>query len=150
LFYADKVSFLGFTISAEGIKMELDKLSTVTDWPYPRDLKELNRFLGYLNFYRKFISRFSTVAAPLTGLTKSGVDVELGLRSAKCLDAFKTLKDSFMTAPLLQHFDFQKPRILHVDSSKYALSAVLSQVDDKGRLKPVSFLSRKWTERQSS
>jgi hypothetical protein len=83
-------------------------------------------------------------------LTKSGVDVELGLRSAKCQDSFQTLKDSFKTAPLLQHFDFQKPRILHVDSSKYALSAVLSHVNDKGWLKLVSFLSRKWMERQSS
>jgi hypothetical protein len=62
--------------------------------------------LGYLNFYRKFISQFSTVAAPLTGLTKSGVDVELGLRSAKFQDSFQTLKDSFKTAPLHQHFDF--------------------------------------------
>jgi hypothetical protein len=141
---------LGFTISAEGAKMERDKLSTVIDWPYPRHLKEPNRFLAYLNFYRKFISRFSTVTAPLTRLTKSGVNVELDLRSAKCQESFQALKNSFTTAPLLQHFDFQKPRVLHVDSSKYALSAVLSQVDDKGRLKPVFFLSRKWTERQSS
>jgi hypothetical protein len=87
-FYSDKVSFLGFTISATGVKMEQDKLSTVLNWPYPKNLKELNKFLGDLNFYRKFISKFSTVAAPLTSLTKSGVDVEQGLLTAKCINSF--------------------------------------------------------------
>jgi hypothetical protein len=149
-FYVDRVLFLGFTISSDGVKMENKKLTTVLDWPYPKNLKELNKFLGYLNFYRKFINKFSTVASPLKGLTQTGVDMEQGLCLAKCLDSFQLLKNSFCTAPFLQHFDFFKPRILHVDSSKYALSAVLSQKDTQGRLRPVSFLSRKWTEQQPS
>ncbi|KAI7950664.1 hypothetical protein MJO29_009338 [Puccinia striiformis f. sp. tritici] len=149
-FYSDKVSFLGFSISDKGIKMESDKLSSILDWPYPKNLKELNSFLGYLNFYRKFISHFSSIAAPLTSLTKQRVDVTAELSSAKCHASFQSLKDSFKQAPLLQHFDFAKPRTLHVDSSKYALSAVLSQPDENGKLRPVSFLSKKWNENESS
>ena len=129
--------------------MESNKLSTILEWPYPRNLKELNLFLGYLNFYRKFTAGFSSVAALLTGLTKSGVDVEKGLLLAKCLSSFQGLKDAFQRAPFLQHFDFAKPRVLHFDTSKYALSTILSQKDSRGRLHPVSFLSRKWTKRQS-
>ena len=149
-FYAANVTFLGFSISARGIKMESDKLSTVLDWPYPRDQKELGRFLGYLNFYRKFINGFSGLAAPLTTLTQEKQDAVAGLKSAECLSAFRVLKDHFKSAPLLVHFDFSKPRFLHVDSSKYALSAVLLQHNVKGRLRPVSFLSKKWTEKESS
>ncbi|POV98898.1 hypothetical protein PSTT_14130 [Puccinia striiformis] len=113
-FYSDKVSFLGFSISDKGIKMESDKLT------------------------------------PLTSLTKQRVDVATELSSAKCLASFQSLKDSFKQAPLLQHFDFAKTRTLHVDSSKYALSAVLSQPDENGKLRPVSFLSKKWNENEAS
>jgi hypothetical protein len=82
-FYSSKVSLLGFTISLEGIKMEDSKLSTIRDWPYPLNVKEVGQFLGYLNFYRKFICRFSDLAAPLTDLTKNLVDVSLGLKKAE-------------------------------------------------------------------
>ena len=62
-FYANQVTFLGFQILAQGIQMEPNKLSTILDWPYPQNLKELNCFLGFLNFYQKFISGFLFIAA---------------------------------------------------------------------------------------
>jgi hypothetical protein len=130
--------------------MEENKLSTILDWPYQVNLKELNRFLGFINFYRKFIKGFSNVAAPLTDLTKSDVDVILGLISAKSCLAFDNLKGCFKLAPLLQHFNFSKLRILYVDSLKYALLAVLSQKENKGCIRPVSFLSKKWGSRETS
>jgi hypothetical protein len=70
--------------------MESDKLNTVMDWPYPRNQKELGRFLGYLNFYRKFIKKFSSLAAPLTSLTKEKVDTVASLQSAECRLACKS------------------------------------------------------------
>jgi hypothetical protein len=146
LLYTLEVSFLEFTIFLQGIKMEENKLSTILDWPYPQNLKELGRFLGYLNFYRKFIRGFLDVAAPLTSLTQSSVDVPKGLKLAKPRELFEPLKNSFRTAPLLVHFDFAKPRTIYVDSSKYALSAVLSQEGEDGKVHPVSFLSKKWTK----
>lgn len=60
--------------------MEDDKLSSVMDWSFLQNLQELNSFLGFLNFYRRFIARFSSIAAPLTSLTKEGVDVLGGLK----------------------------------------------------------------------
>lgn len=130
--------------------MKASKLITIQDWPYPNSLLELNTFLGYLIFYRKFISCFLSVAAPLTFLTEDGVDVKMGLESAKCKADFASLKDSFTKALLLQNFDFAKPPTLHVDSSKYVLSTVLSQPDAQGFLCLVSFLSKKWRKKESS
>ncbi|KAH9459172.1 hypothetical protein Pst134EA_033023 [Puccinia striiformis f. sp. tritici] len=148
-FYAHHVSFLGFVISSEGIRMDPDKLSTVVDWPYPETVCHLRKFLGFTNFYRKFIDRFSEVSAPLTELTKNGADIDQGLKTKECLSSFSHLKSCFTRAPLLQHFDFAKKRVLFVDSSKYALTAVLCQPGDDGVLRPVSFLSRKLTPRES-
>ncbi|PLW26795.1 hypothetical protein PCASD_25767 [Puccinia coronata f. sp. avenae] len=130
--------------------MEPAKLGTVMDWPYPTNQKELSRFLGYLNFYRKFIDQFSALVAPLTTLTQDKVDTVKGLLSAESHDSFERLKLCFKSAPLLQHFNFEKARVLHVDSSKYALLAVLSQRDATGQLRPVSFLLKKWTHNESS
>jgi hypothetical protein len=133
-FYADWVTFLGFSILSQGIKMESDKLSTIRDWPYPQNQKELGRFLGYLNFYRKFIRNFSTLEAPMTSLTKEKVNTVEGLKTAECFAAFAKLKEHFELAPLLMHFDFLKARTLHVDSSKYELLVVLSRLDEFGAL----------------
>jgi hypothetical protein len=130
--------------------MESAKLDTVMDWPYLRNQKELGCFLGYLNVYQKFIQGFSLLAAPLTTLTKKKVDTIAGLISAECRRSFVALKEHFQSAPLLQHFDFSKRQILHVDSLKYALSAVLLQYDNQGQLQPVLFLSKKWSEKESS
>jgi hypothetical protein len=132
------------------MKMEDSKLSTILDWPYPVNLKELSQFLGFINFYQKFIQCFSDVAAPLTSLTRSDVDVSSAIFSAELQSSFELLKECFRSAPLLQQFDFGKIRILYVNSSKYALSAVLSQRDDLGVVWPVSFLSKKWTDNESS
>jgi hypothetical protein len=148
LFYLDQVTFLGFQILANGIQMETSKLSTILDWLYPQNLRELNRFLGFLNFYRKFIRAFSEVAAPLTDLTKESADTTTGLLRAESRSAFDRLKACFTPAPLLSHIDFAKPRILYVDSSKYALSAVLSQRNVQGKIWQVLFLSKKWSEKE--
>jgi hypothetical protein len=106
--------------------------------------------LGFLNFYRKFIRAFSEVAALLTDLTKESADTSTGLLKAESRLAFDRLKACFTLAPLLSHFDFAKPRILYVDSSKYALSAVLSQRNVQGKIRPVLFLSKKWSKKESS
>jgi hypothetical protein len=65
-FFSSKVTFLGFNITAEGLKMNSKKLEMIFLWPYPTNLKELRRFLGFTNFYQRFIPHFSGVAEPLT------------------------------------------------------------------------------------
>jgi hypothetical protein len=149
-FYADQVTFLGFSILAQGIKMELSKLNTIREWPYPKNLKELGHFLGYTNFYRKLIRGFLALEGPLTALTKEKVDTVAGLKTAEFLTAFNHLKSYFEQAPLLMHFVFLKYWVLHVDGSKYALSEVLSQYNNTGVLHLVSFLSKKWSYKESA
>ncbi len=69
-FHQTVTSFLGYIISAERVAMDNKKVSSVLNWPQPTTVKELQRFLGFANFYRRFIRDFSTVAAPLTSMLR--------------------------------------------------------------------------------
>jgi hypothetical protein len=149
-FFCQQVTFLGFDITQYGLKMNFKKLETINSWPYPSNLKELRRFLGFTNFYRRFIPNFSEVAMPLTSLTKGDAGELVDWKTDASFAAFEGLKALFVKEPLLRHFDFEKPRWVHVDSSGFAIAAVLSQPDEKGILQPVSYYSRKLTDRERS
>lgn len=142
-FFQTSVVFLGFVISTKGISMDPSKLATIADWPYPKTLNDLQRFLGFANFYRRFIPNFSGVAGPMTALTGKKVDTVEGLRSLEVAQSFAALRKLFSKALFLLHFDFNLPRIIQVDSSGFAFSGILSQKDDTGRLRPVVYFSRK-------
>lgn len=140
-FYQTKVSFVGFIVSSSGLCMDPSKLDTITAWPYPQNLKQLNSFLGFSNFNRRFIFNFSSIAAPLHALTQDKADVVSGLSDPASVAAFHALIKDFSSAPVLLHFDFDKLRILQVDCSGFAMLAILSQPNGDGLLHPVSFLS---------
>ena len=65
-FHSDSISFLGFIISPNGIAMEPDRITTVTEWPIPSNVHDIQVFIGFANFYRRFIDRFSRIVAPIT------------------------------------------------------------------------------------
>lgn len=142
-FHVQKVEFLGFWISTDGISMDPDKIKAVREWPSPKSVKDVQSFLGFANFYRKFIPNFSGTVRPLTDLLKKDKafkweDVEH--------DAFSTLKVLFTSAPVLAHPDPLRPFILETDASDYAISGVLSQYQvPSNRAHPVGFFSRKLT-----
>ncbi len=69
-FHQTNTSFLGYVISQDGVSMDDKKVQAVLDWPQPQTVKELQRFLGFANFYRRFIRNFSSIASPLTAMTK--------------------------------------------------------------------------------
>ncbi|KAL0148306.1 hypothetical protein M9458_056368, partial [Cirrhinus mrigala] len=115
-----EVSFLGYIISAEGVAMDERKVSAVLRWPRPNTLKELQRFLGFANFYRRFIRHFSSVAAPLTTMVRKGT-TRLAW-SQPALQAFDDLRRRFSTAPILHHPDPDRPFIVEVDASSTGLS----------------------------
>lgn len=144
-FFKKEVVFLGFVISTEGISMDPKKLSTLAEWPYPKNIADLRKFLGFSNFYRRFIPRFSHVVACLTDLTGAKVDFELGLRKERTRAAFKRLRELFSSAPFLLHFDFTKARVIQVDASAYAVSGILSQHSEDGELRPVAYYSKKFS-----
>ena len=72
-FYAQEVKYLGLIITPEGIKMDQEKIASVFDWPRPENLKNVQSFLGFANFYKRFIKDFSKHAAPLNALTKKDI-----------------------------------------------------------------------------
>ena len=122
--------------------MDPSKVEAVTVWPVPESAHDIQVFLGFANFYRRFIKNYREVAKPMTALLKKEVVFELGEDADQ---AFKHLKEAFTTAPILRHFDISRPAIVEADASDLAEGAVLSQRDDEGVLHPCAFYSRKFT-----
>ncbi|KAK3561329.1 hypothetical protein QTP86_030628 [Hemibagrus guttatus] len=106
-FHRTTITFLGYVILWQGVEMDLTKVHVVTEWPNPTTIKELQRFLGFANFYRRFIWNYSSVAGPLTSLLR-GKPRRLSW-SDQAQMAFVKLKDSFTTAPILRHPDSDLP-----------------------------------------
>ena len=100
------------------------KVAGVTDWPIPSNRKEVQSFLGFVNFYRRFIKGFSEHACPLFELTKKDVKWAWGTAEQK---AFEGLKQHFALTPILQFADNNLPYQVEADSSDVATGAVLLQ-----------------------
>ena len=141
-FHVQEVSFLGYLISPHGIRMDPKKVEAVTSWLTPQSPHDIQIFLGFANFYRRFIKRYSHVTAPMTVLLKKAVRFQWSREADK---AFHKLKTAFTTAPILRHFDRTLPAILEADASDEALGGTVSQDDEKGVLHPCAFHSRKFT-----
>ena len=141
LFHVKEVHFLGFIVTPEGLQMDPEKIRSVVEWPTPKNVKEVQSFLEFANFYRKFIEKYSKIATPLTELTKKDTKFEW---SSEAQRSFEELKKRFTSQPILSSFDPEKPITLETDASDGAIGACISQPDDKGRLHPVAFYSRKF------
>lgn len=145
-FLRDSVEFLGFVVSAEGIKTNPQKVEAIARFPPPRTLKELRSFLGMAGYYRRFIIDYAKLANPLTKLLRgeegrisknisSKIQVHL---NDEALKAFNKIKNSLMSQDVILCYpNFEEPFELTTDASQYAIGGVLSQ---HGR--PITFLSR--------
>ncbi|KAK3571176.1 hypothetical protein QTP86_004921 [Hemibagrus guttatus] len=141
-FHQPSVQFLGYKIDSSGIQMDEGKITAIRNWPAPATVKELQRFLGFANFYRRFIQNYSSIANPLTSLLRNKPKSLAWSPAAE--EAFNTLKKAFTTAPLLIHPDPNKPFIVEVDASMTGVGAVLSQQQgNPSRLHPCAFFSCK-------
>jgi hypothetical protein len=134
-FCTDRVSFLGYIVTSQGIEMDEAKIVAITSWPLPTTVTQVRSFLGLAGFYRRFVQDFSTIAAPLHGLTKHEVMFQWGPAQQQ---AFEALKLKLTQAPLLQLPDFEKTFELECDASGIGIGGVLIQ-----RGKPVAFFSEK-------
>ena len=140
-FHVDTVSFLGYIMQSGSIKPDPEKIRAVEEWPVPKSRKELQRFLGFANFYRRFIRDYSKVASPLTRLTSVNVTF---CWSPEAHKAFLKLKHLFSSAPILVQPESSKQFIVEVDASDAGVGAVLSQyVGPENRLHPCAFFSRR-------
>ncbi len=124
-FHQSTVHFLWYIINSGGIRMDKGKVEAITSWPLPSSIKELQRFLGFSNFYRRFISNYSTITSPLTDLLK-GKAKSLAW-NPNTTEAFNKLKRAFTSAPLLVHPSPRLPFVVEVDASTTGVGAVLSQ-----------------------
>ncbi|KAK3531065.1 hypothetical protein QTP70_008755 [Hemibagrus guttatus] len=148
-FHRTTIMFLGYVISWQGVEIDLTKVHAVTEWPNPTTVKELQRFLGFANFYRHFIRNYSSVAGPLTSLLQ-GKPRRLSW-SDQAQAAFVKLKDSFTTAPILCHPDPDFRFLVEVDASSSGIGAMLSQRHGvPGKLHPCAFFSRKLTAAEAN
>jgi hypothetical protein len=136
-FFKSEVEYLGHIISTEGIRPNPDKLSSIREWPTPTNVRQVQQFLGLCNFYRRFISKYSSIAYVLTNLTQKNVPF---IWNKEHDIAFKNLKEALISAPVLQHIDPFKPFRIESDSSNFATGSVLIQ---EGH--PVCYHSRKFS-----
>ena len=140
-FHATTTSFLGFVISQGELRMDPAKVSAVANWPTPTNRKQLQRFNGFANFYRRFVRNFSTIAAPLTALTSSSVPFHW---NAKAEAAFSDLKRRFISSPILIYPDRSRQFVVEVDASETGVGGILSQRSpDDNKMHPCAFFSHK-------
>ena len=140
VFHTQRVDFLGYTITPNEIMMQEEKVMAVKDWPAPTDVRGIRAFLGFLNFYRRFIKGFGEIARPLTELTKKGKPFEW---TNECERAFTILKEKILSQPILWHPQPERQFEVEADASDFAIGGQLGQRDDEGRLHPVAFFSKK-------
>ncbi len=122
-----QVTYLGHIVSRHGIQPDPDKVSAVREFPIPKKVKDVRSFLGLANYYRRFIKNFAHIAGPLTALLRKNAKFQW---TAQCQNAFDTLKQSLISAPILNFPDFTLPFELYVDASLDGLGMTLGQIQN--------------------
>jgi len=118
-----EVEFLGVVIGPKGVEMQRKKVEGVLNWPVPRNVKEVQKFLGLANYYRRFIKDFTKIAAPLHVLVRKEQKWKWEKEQKK---VFEKLKAVFTTEPILAILDIDREMRVEVDALDYATEGVLS------------------------
>jgi len=150
-FAQKECKFLGHILSGEGIRVDPKKAQVVQDWPEPKTTKDLQRFLGLSNYFRRFIPNYSLIAADMTRLQarqEQWTPDTWGLPQKR---AFVAIKKALAETTMLWHPDLSKPFELQVDASKLGVGAVLLQdvsveTEYRKQMRPIAFFSKQFTE----
>jgi len=139
-FEQSSIKYLDVIISENKVQMDEEKLSGVLEWPVLTKVKQVQAFLGFVNFYCRFIKNFAKMSKPLSDLTKKDCTWNWGVEQQ---NAFEALKKAFTTAPVLKIPNDENPFKLSTDASDFAIGAVLSQKNMQTNLwHPVAFFSK--------
>ena len=134
-FHVQEINFLGYLLGDNTLRMEPGKIEAIQHWEAPTRKKEVQAFLGFANYYRRFIQNYASRVRPLTELTKGPTGTGTKSISAKVpfswgqqqQEAFDDLKAAFQEAPVLVQFDRNRPTLIETDASNQAISGILSQ-----------------------
>ena len=142
--FKKSISYLGHVVSEEGVRTDPKKIEAVQKWERPHNVYTIRRFLGFVNYYRKFIKDYSKIARPLYNLI-SGDNAKKRTNliewSHAAEEAFQTLINRCTQAPILAYADFSLPFELHIDASGTGLGAVLYQTQE-GKKRVIAYASR--------
>jgi len=140
-FHQSETEYLGFIIGQEGVQTDPVKTQAIWDWTTPKKIKEMEYFLGFCHFYRRFIEGFSRTAKPLYAKTKKKCigNLEWGDKEQQ---AFDKLRTKLTTAPVLVYFEPLAPTKIETDASKYVCSGIRSQQCQDGKWRPVAYRSK--------
>ncbi|KAG0160400.1 hypothetical protein PDIDSM_7929 [Penicillium digitatum] len=139
-FSVKETRFLGFIVSTDGIAVDPEKIRVVQSWTIPTTVKGIQSFLGFCNFYRRFIQGYSAISKPLHRLSRQDIPFEW---SENCERAFQTLKNKLVSAPILRHYDPVRQTRVETDASDGVMGAVLSQYyEQEDFWHPVAFYSK--------
>ena len=139
-FALSSIKFLGHIVSGTSLKPDPEKLTVVQNWKTPTSVTEVRQFLGFTNYFRRFIDHYSFIARPLEELTGKYARFSW---SKQCHDAFAHLKESLTSAPVLRLPDVEREFRLITDASDSAVAGVLLQQDDDKEWHPVAYTSRR-------
>ena len=137
--FQQEVRYLGHVVSREGVATDPDKVAAMSKWPPPRDRKELLTFLGMTGYYRQFVESYAAIARPLHRLSGKEVPWEW---TPDCQEAFLTLRERMVSAPILCYPRQDGDYTLDTDASDESVGAVLSQTQPDGREGVVSYFSK--------
>ena len=139
-FLKTEVLYLGHTISENGIAVQQIKIDKILDYPEPKDVKAVQRFLGMAGYYRKFIENYSAKTKSLSELTKKNQKFEW---TSKRQEDFETIKKDLASPNLVLQFpNFNKKFYFNTDASNFAIGSVLSQENNESERQPVAYASR--------
>jgi hypothetical protein len=128
-------------VTLEDLKIDIGKVSGVEQWRIPQQLCDILAFIGFSNFYWRFIKSFFWIVCPLTALTKKAIPFVWLTTYER---SFKRLKKSFISAPILYQFDPESKIVVETDASHLIVTQVLWQYDDNNDIiHPVADFSKK-------
>ena len=136
---ARKIGFLGVVIGPNGIEMEVEQVDGVLSWPQPKNVKDIRKFLGLANYYRRFIKNFAQVTRPMNVLTQKD---EKWWEEEAQQKVFNELKWVFTTKPVLAAPDLDKEFWVEADALNYTTGGVLSMKCSDEKWRPVAFISK--------
>ncbi|XP_037813440.1 uncharacterized protein K02A2.6-like [Lucilia sericata] len=142
-FMQPKIEYLGHIISFSGIQQSENRTEAISKLPRPRNIAELQSFLGKVNYYASFIKNFSTICGPLNLLRKKNQSFFWGKEQE---NSFQELKHQLVEMTQLAHFDETLPIVLATDASSYGVGAVISHIYPDGSERPIAFASKTLNE----